>query len=154
MKKLILLSTILTAFILSFSFLPVFAADDNSMMDNAGDAIGNVANGAKNVVEGAIAGTGNLITKGGEGISNMTEDMTNSNNRAADESTSNNDRTSNTNYTATRTSTDSPATIAGMTATTWTWLIIAILGAAIIGMVWFYSKQYDNQNSSTNHIDE
>ena len=47
-----------------------------------------------------------------------------------------------TNYTATRTAADE-GTLLGMNATAWTWLIIGMVGIAIIALVWYYSMQHD-----------
>lgn len=65
----------------------------------------------------------------------------------------NNNRSGNGNagYTATRTNTN--ATWLGMDATMWTWLIMAILGVAIVAMIWFYAKQ-DNTEQSEQHYEE
>lgn len=44
-------------------------------------------------------------------------------------------------YAATRTSTTAPAKFAGMTATGWTWFIMAILGILIVAMILYYGNQ-------------
>ena len=48
------------------------------------------------------------------------------------------------NYSATRTSTD--ATLMGMNATAWTWLILGLAAIAIVALVWYYSMQVTSSN--------
>jgi len=49
------------------------------------------------------------------------------------------------NYTATRTATTNNNFL-GMSDTAWTWLILGIVGAAIVGLVWYYGAQYEHRN--------
>lgn len=142
MKRLALFSTILLAFALGFSFSPVLAADGN--MSTAGNTIKDAAEGARNVVQGAITGTENVVEKGADSVKNATGNMENS----AKNSTANG------NYTANRTSTNGQVKIAGMTTTAWTWLIVAILGALIVALVYYYAKQNDTKIDSSNTMDE
>ena len=60
------------------------------------------------------------------------------------------DSTMGTGYNAARTSTDT-TTVAGMSQTAWTWLILGVAAIAIIAVVWYYSMQlrssnYDDRN--------
>ena len=50
------------------------------------------------------------------------------------------------NYTATRTTTNT--NLLGLSDTTWTWLILGIVGVAIVSLVWYYGAQYDHKNYS------
>ena len=59
--------------------------------------------------------------------------------------TQNNNRTNNSNYTATRTATTNQ-TFMGMSSTAWTWLIIGIAGIAIVALVWYYGSQIRTSN--------
>lgn len=140
MKKLALFSTILLVLALGFSFSPILAA--NNDMGIVGNAIGNAAEGAKNVVEGAITGTENIVEKGANSVKNTADDMMN----VSDSNTKN--------YTAMKTSTGGQTTIAGMTATTWTWIIVAILGALIIALVYYYANQNTASISTSDSTDE
>ena len=54
--------------------------------------------------------------------------------------TDNNDYSS---YTATRTATTTNNNFLGMDPNMLTWLIMAIVGAAIIGLVWYYAKEHE-----------
>ena len=53
------------------------------------------------------------------------------------------------NYTATRTSTES--TLLGMNSTVWTWLIVGIAAIAVFALIYYYTMQtkttdYDNRD--------
>ena len=69
-------------------------------------------------------------------------------NKASNMTGSDNSKMStNKNYTATRTSTGTEAnTFMGMTATSWTWLIMGIAAIAIVALVWYYSSQMRSSN--------
>lgn len=144
MKKLALFSSILIALVLGFSFSPVLATDGN--MQSAGNTIKNAADGAKNVVQGAITGTENVVSNGANGVKNATGNVGNTAKAATTTNTTNGT------YTANRTATNTPVKVAGMTATTWTWLIVAVLGALIIGLIYYYAKQ--NNTTTSSHMDE
>ena len=76
-------------------------------------------------------------------------------NNAASATTNNTKKATNTttgNYNARRTAT-SGTTYAGMTANVWTWLIVGILGVAIVALVLFYGRQRSD-NVEHSHIDE
>lgn len=146
MKVKAFLATIIATLFIIFS-TSCFATND--MANTAGNGVRNVVNGAGNVVEGATRGAGNVIqgiaggigqgmSNIGNGIQNMTQgDMANDN-----------DRNNNDGYTATRTSamtnSASNGTFLGMNGTTWSWVIMGILGVSIIALVWFYGKQHED----------
>ena len=125
-RKFLLISTLLIV-LLSITASTVFA-------NNALNTIGNVA-------EDVTSAAGNVLTTGVDAVRNTVDDVAN-NNRSGN---------GNTGYTATRTNTN--ATWLGMDATMWTWLIMAILGVAIVAMIWFYAKQ-DNTEQSEQHYEE
>jgi len=54
--------------------------------------------------------------------------------------------TTNTDYTATRTATNDDTGLFGMSTTSSTWLILGIVGAVILGLVWYYGSQYESRN--------
>lgn len=143
-KKFLLISALLIA-LLSITASTVLA-------NNALNTVGNVA-------EDVTSAAGNILTTGVDAIGNTVDDVSNGtmkaeNNVAAGVTNMNNNNRSgnrNTGYTATRTNTN--ATWLGMDATMWTWLIMAILGVAIVAMVWFYARQ-DNTEQSEQHYEE
>ena len=143
-KKFLFISALLIA-LLSITASTVLA-------NNALNTIGNVA-------EDVTSTAGNVLTTGVDAVGNTVRDISNGtmkaeNNVAAGVTNMNDNNRSgnrNTGYTATRTNTN--ATWLGMDATMWTWLIMAILGVAIVAMVWFYAKQ-DNTEQSEQHYEE
>lgn len=148
MKKKIYISilTIIAVIFISFSY--TFAANDMSAVDG----IRNVVGGAENVVEdagkGIVNGVRNITSNGENAMDNVTRDagntMQNVGNGIAGALT-----TDNNGYDATRTTTRtavdaSEGTFFGMNSTVWTWLIMAIVGIAIVALVWMYAKQNNN----------
>ena len=134
MKNIALFTTLLTIFTLVFSFTSVFAAE--GVMNNAGETIKNVTENTKNVVENVTAGAGTAIKDGFNTVEHTTSNTLDN----AKARTTNTTATPNT-YGTTRTATTTNAKFAGMTATGWTWTIMAILGILIIGSVWFYARR-------------
>jgi len=130
MKKAFLISGVFLALTFLFSFSKVLATDGD--LNTAGQAIKNVTEGAANTVENAVSDAGNAIGNGAATIKNTTENVMNSGRTAT---------TNNNTYNATRTST-TQGTFMGMDATAWTWLIVGILGALIVGLVWYYGKEH------------
>lgn len=133
---------IVSIFVLSVSY--TFAANE----PQAVQGIRNVVGGAENMVEdagrGIVDGVRN-VTSGGENMmenaaGNIGNGVQNAGNRVTGAMTSDN-------YNATRTTTRSAdinaaeGTFLGMNGTVWTWLIMAVVGVAIIALVWMYAKQ-------------
>ena len=143
-KKFLLISALL------ITFLTIAAS--TVMANNTLNTIGNVA-------EDVTSAAGNILTTGVDAVGNTVDDISKGtmkaeNNVAAGVTNmGNNNRSGNgsTNYTAVRT--NSNATWLGMDSNMWTWLIMAILGVAIVAMVWFYAKQ-DNTEQSEQHYEE
>ena len=128
-----------------FSFTVCFATDGGNMVQDAANGVRNVVGGAENAVEDAAKG----VTDGAKNITNNIENVGNkAENKASNMTSSDNSRMStNNSYTATRTSTGTEAnTFMGMTATSWTWLIMGIAAIAIIALVWYYSAQMRSSN--------
>ncbi len=128
-----------------FSFTVCFANDGGNMVQDAANGVRNVVGGAENAVEDAAKG----VTDGAKNITNNIENVGNkAENKASNMTSSDNSRMStNNSYTATRTSTGTEAnTFMGMTATSWTWLIMGIAAIAIIALVWYYSAQMRSSN--------
>lgn len=139
MKNKILISTLIlflfAAFLCSYSFATNMIQSAGNAVKNAGNAIGNtavrakdaIANGTRDLVNGA--GTvGNDVMNGVNGTATgmYTTDNTND-------------------YTATRTATTGTG-LFGMNDTMSTWLILGIVGAVIVGLIWYYSSQYEHRN--------
>lgn len=133
-----------------FSFTVCFANDGGNMVQDAANGVRNVVGGAENAVEDAAKG----VTDGAKNITNNIENGGNKaenkmENKASNMTGSDNSRMStNNSYTATRTSTGTEAnTFMGMTATSWTWLIMGIAAIAIVALVWYYSAQMRSSNN-------
>lgn len=162
-KLLVSLGILLT---LIFSFSVCFA--NNNIGQDAIDGVRNFVGGAENAMEDAARSisntsrdatgdlqngannTGNTMMNNGDNNNTAkdTNNKTNTNNN-----TNNDNNTTTGNYMATRTATDAEgnATLMGMSATTWTWLIMGIAAIAIVALVWYYSMQlrstnYDNRD--------
>ena len=136
-KKMLVIFAILTIGIFSFSVC--FANNDGSMLHDAANGVRDAVGGAENAIEDGAKGIANT-TKGATGSAeNAMENKDNSG------MTQNNNRTNNSNYTATRTATTN-STFMGMSSTAWTWLIIGIAGIAIVALVWYYGSQIRTSN--------
>ena len=136
-KKMLVIFAILTIGIFSFSVC--FANNDESMIKDAANGVRDAVGGAENVIE-----------DGAKDIANTTKNVTGSAENAMENKdnsgmTQNNNRTNNSNYTATRTATTN-STFMGMSSTAWTWLIIGIAGIAIVALVWYYGSQIRTSN--------
>ncbi len=132
-KKFFILSSLIFAF-LFFTSTMAFAADNT--MNAIGDGARNVVNGAENLVTKGIDATKNTVNDVSKGIG----DTMNSEKNA----TRNNSNNYITQRTATRTTANN-GMFAGMNAMTWSWIIMGILGIAIIALVWAYGMQYDKE---------
>lgn len=149
MKKFLISAIILCLFTFALSFC-VFATNNMSRSaqnttSSIGNAIGNTANGAKNViangenmVENGISNVKNVIVGS---TNNMTADVKNNTDSAVN-TMGNTDN----DYDATKTATNT-GLFGGMTSTGWTWLILGIVGAALIGLIWYYGNQYEHSSS-------
>ena len=145
MKKKFLLISTLVIILFAITTSAVFA---NNMVNT-------VENAAKDVTSTA----GNMLTTGVDATKNTVNDISSGTQKAGNNiaagitNMGNNNHSGNSgrNYTATRTNAN--ATWLGMDATMWTWLIMAILGVAIVAMVWFYAKQ-NNSEHSEQHYEE
>ena len=142
-KKIIF--TLLLISLLMLNICCTFAATGlGNTLKDAGNTAGNIVSGATGAV---VDGTRDLTN----GATNMMNDMTNANGDMENDATNTLGTTEgmfdNTegNYTATRTATDN-TNLLGMSDTTWTWLILGIVGAIIVGLVWYYGSQYEHRN--------
>ena len=141
MKKRFLMVFVITILLISIS-IPAFA------MENVANGIRNMVGGTENMIENAGSSVSNGIKNGFNTVEQGTENvmtdmksgMNNTENKMAGMTTGNN----NNGYTATRTSADE-ARLAGMTTSTWSWIIVGITIAAIGLLIWAYMRQ-KNEN--------
>lgn len=147
-KKILLGFSILITLILSSSLC--FANDASQMVQDVANGVRNAVGGAENAVEDAtkdisngVKDVTNSVENGAQGVTNGVENSAKNATNKIEGATQN---TMNSAYNATRTSVDAnSATLMGMNATAWTWLIMAISAIAIVALVWYYGTQ---RNSS------
>lgn len=147
-KKLILSACTLLATIV-FTFSISLANDGANMLEGAANGVRNVVGGTENAIEGAAGGVSNTAKNMTNGMENGANSVTNSMKNSTGTTKDTNDNANNKGYVATRTSTDAntgAATFMGMTATTWTWLIMGIAAIAIVALVWYYGNQLKTSN--------
>lgn len=140
LKKLIIVTFILLFFTI-FSFSSCFANDTTNMIENV-----------TNDVRNAVGNTENMIQNTAEDLSNSAKNVTNNIENSANSIKNNvSADMKNSEYVASRTSTENGIpTFMGMTANTWTWLIMGIAAIAIVSLVWYYSNQIRNSNYNDN----
>ena len=138
-------------FVFVATILMLSIAISSFAMNNMADGVRNFVGGTENVIEDAGKGAANGIKSGlntiGEGTQNIMSGAGNAMKDAGNTMTgmmTGNDN-NNGGYTATRTSADN-ATVAGMSANTWSWIIIGIAAAAIIALIWSYMRQKNNND--------
>lgn len=146
MKKKFLISTALLVAVLAISTSYAFAT--NSMLDTLGNGVQNVASDVGTMVTRGVDATRNTVEGAGNMISNGVSDTRDT--MSGTDTSATRTGTTTTNYTATRANTGD-VTVAGMNATAWAWLIVGILGVAIVGLVWFYGKQHASYTSTNNN---
>ena len=141
------LASLITLFLLISLTCLSFAVEVNSTNAELADQEGS---DAVNTVRNVVGGAENAVEDAAKDISNSsrnaTEDMENGANEMTEKMTENNGG----NYMAVRTSTNDngETTLMGMTATTWTWIIMAIAAIVIIALVWYYASQARNNYES------
>lgn len=137
-KKLLVVAILLSV----FSFLLISSAFANTNMDTAVNGVRNFVGGAENVIEDAGQGVTNGVKNGMNTIDNGARNMT--------AGTSNGNDNYNASRTTTRATTDSNTTGMFNTTNIWTWVVLAIVGAVIVGLVMYYAKQ-NNVNVYNNN---
>lgn len=150
MKKKFLISTVLATTILALSVSYSFAT--TTMTDNIANGVQNIASDVGGAVSRGVEATKNTVENAGNAISRGISTTTNTvdTTTAGTQKATNNVVTGTTNnYTATKTSTAN-TTVAGMNATTWGWLIIAVFGIAIVALIWYYGKQHSTSMNNDN----
>lgn len=141
MKNKILISTLLfslcIAFLCSYSFANNMLQSAGNAIKNAGSTIGNAAIKTGNTI---VGGTRNLLNDAGDMGNTAMHDSEN----MTDDTTAIYDTNSD-DYTAQRTATGNTG-LFGMSNTMSTWLILGIVGAIIVGLIWYYGAQYEHKN--------
>ena len=143
MKKFLISLSVLTMLVFTFSYIS-FADTAGNNTKKATNAVGNVLSGAANGTQNVVNNAKNAVENGANNVKNVASDIGNdvkeTGNDVVGAMTGRNDNT----YTAERTATDTQAF--GMSTTSWTWIILGIVGAAIVGLVWYYGSQYEHRN--------
>lgn len=141
MKNKILISTLLfslcIAFLCSYSFANNMMQSAGNTVMNVGNAIGNAALQTGNTIVGGTRNLMNDVTNMGDATMNDTEDITDDTAGIYD--------TNNDDYTAQRTAANGTG-LFGMSDTMSTWLILGIVGAIIVGLIWYYGAQYEHRD--------
>lgn len=149
MKRFLILSIIFSMILFcfaSFSFAASDLAKDAQNTTNAvGQAIDNTANHAKNAIQNGENKVEGALKSGSNTVMNTTKNTVNGVENAG-ENVARDIQTSD--YDATRTATATTNNFLGMNSTTWMWVILAIVGIAIVALVWYYGAQYEHTNYS------
>lgn len=145
MKKKIYISLLilLVVSVLSFSF--TYATDNMTVVDGIRNVVGGAENTLENAGNGVVSGIRNVTSAGQNMMENTADNIGNGvqNVGAGISGALDMDNMDNTDYTATRTATEGNGNFLGMDPTMWTWLVMAVVGVAIIALVWTYAKQND-----------
>ena len=145
MNKKIFITLLIFSLFLFFSYSCCLAnTKAGNTMKDMGNSVGNAIVGAKNTVVDGIKDLGNTATTMGKDAMNTTQDLGQDTENTLNDTINNLDTNDN-NYSATRTATNN-GNLLGMSDTTWTWLILGIVGLAIVGLVWYYGAQYEHRN--------
>ena len=135
--------------LLIFSLFLMLSCSYSFAATTAGNAVMDAGNGVGNAVSDTAGAVANGAKSLGNGVATMWDDVTNANGDKENDGTNtmagsmfgNNDG----DYTATRTATGNNNML-GMSDTTWTWIILGIVGLAIVGLVWYYGAQYEHRS--------
>ena len=140
MNKKFLLSTCLFLLI-TCSFTLCFAQELSTDMEDLGE---KTKNSITTMTDDMKNNTENLVTDAKSSMDNMVQDTKNG---MENTDTMIYEEPVDSNYTATRTSTE--ATLLGMNSTAWTWLIVGIAAITIFALIWYYVMQsrIDNYNN-------
>ena len=140
MKKKLYITILTLLAILTFSISYTFASNNMTAVDGIRNVVGGAENVVENAGKGIVDGVRNVTSAGQNTMGNVTGGVRtqNTGNKIVDGTTDG--------YTATRTTTraatgTNTGTFLGMNSTVWTWLIMAIVGIAIVALVWMYAKE-------------
>lgn len=138
---------ILVSILLSLCTSFCFAATNTDKVNLGNDVSSSINKGMDSVGNAVrdIAGYGERTADDATGaIRNMGNDNNRTNTR--NNNGTNNNGMYNGNYSTTRTSADGAAQTAGMSTTTWMWVIFAIAAVIIIAAIWYYAMQGNDRD--------
>ena len=142
MKKKIYISLLILLVVSVFSFSFTYATDNTTIVDGIRNVVGGAENTLENAGNGVVSGIRN-VTSAGQNMMENTADNIGNGVQNVGAGISGALDMDNTDYTATRTATETSGNFLGMDPTMWTWLVMAVVGGAIIALVWTYAKQND-----------
>ena len=145
MKRKAFILLILTA-IISISTV-CLANTGNDIKNAVNGATSTVVDGAQNLTEDVRSGIGNAenaIENGARDIGTAITDGVNDVMRT--DINNDTDNANTTGYTATRTTAADVTGTNTMTFSMWTWIILAIAAAIIVGLVWYYGMQHNDRH--------
>lgn len=108
-------------------------------MENAGDGLENMAHNAGSAMENAKDGISNMLHDGEDGVRRAEDDMENTAGTVGRDMDSDMDG-----YTATRTSATDALGTTRTNNTVAIWTVLALAGAIIIALIWYYATQTNN----------
>ncbi len=108
-------------------------------MENVGNGLGNMAHDAGNAMENAKDGISNMLHDGEDGVRRAEDDMENTARGIGRDMGTDDDG-----YTATRTSAADAVETTRTNNTVAIWTILALAGAIIIALIWYYATQTNN----------
>lgn len=109
------------------------------------DGVQNMANDAGGALENAKNGIENMMNNDGNTAGSTDNDAMGMTDNSTDEGTTNNGATAG-DYTASRTTASDVTNRNGMTSAT-TWIVLAIVGIAIVALVWYYGTQKSDRDN-------
>lgn len=129
-------SLLIVFVLLAILFISSISFANNEVKNDIHNATDTVVDGAENLAEDVRNGIGNAedavengVRDAGTAITDGANDMT---------------RTDNSGYTATRTTAADATTNNTMNSTLWTWIALAIAAVVIVGLVWYYATQHND----------
>ncbi len=156
MNKKFLSAVLLLSLLAILCSTSCLATDDTlgNTMDNSMDKAGTTLQSAGEGIRNAASDIGNGISNAASSVGRGIEDIFNGDENNNQDNSNQNSMTTNTemagtNYNVARTSTDR-ITGTTMSNSAWVWLILGIVGVAIVGLTWYYVSQ-NNDTSRRNH---
>lgn len=141
-KKIFLILSVVSALLICHSTVYAEVAQD---IQRGASNIGNEIKDSWNKAGNSMQDAGNTVASG---ISNMGNDNKDNNNQGNNNNNPIMNDDNNNRYTAERTSAmGNDGSFLGMSSTTFTWIILAIVGIAIVALVWYYGMQQSNKNT-------
>ena len=124
----------LVAFLLIFSLCSLTYATEQ--MNNVGNDVKNATENAGNTIKDGAMDAGGAIKKMENATNDVKNTMDNSGNSTSENLTGD--------YNTTRTTAEDTTATATNDATMWMWIMLAVVAVLIIGLVWYYASQTNN----------